>query len=287
VAAAAGACVSAGGGRRGCCVAVADARVGGRCGAVGQAGACGSGAAACGGASGSRGVAHGDCGGSVGGAGDAARAATCGSVWWWRSGWRCGCGERRGTSACARTRNKAGGEDGSGWGRGWRRQRRREALRGCKRCNAVIPPHLLLLAVGAGATPSPPTPTHRLTRRQRRAGGETRVLRLPATGRGWARGIRCKPAHRDAAVQRRDAIAPPQRPASGARTASTGRLPLLLRTSIRAPASSSTRTASRRPFDDATCSALSPRLLARVACDAMRTHTTPPPPVSTDAALAW
>jgi hypothetical protein len=88
----------AGGGRRGCGVAVADARVGGRGGAVGEAGACGCGSAACGGASGSCGVAHGDCGGSVGGAGDATRAGTCGSCrrrWWWRGsgqGWSGWCG---------------------------------------------------------------------------------------------------------------------------------------------------------------------------------------------------
>jgi hypothetical protein len=111
------ACVCAGGGRRGCGVAVAHARVGGRCGAVGQAGACGSGSAACGGASGARGVAHGDCGGSDGRAGDAARAGTSGSGsgwWWWgrrgsghgRSGWRRGCSERQGASA----------RTGSSWG---------------------------------------------------------------------------------------------------------------------------------------------------------------------------
>jgi hypothetical protein len=172
------------GGRRGCGVAVAHARVGGRGGTVGQAGACGSGSAACGGASGSRGVAHGDRGGSVGGAGDAARAGTCASAcpcvracgWrgsgerrggWWRGcgerrgGWRCGCGER--WCASARTGSSSRGEAGGegGWGR-WR-QRRREALTGCKRCNAVVNP--------------PPPPSPAAARGGRRC--HARLLRLP------------------------------------------------------------------------------------------------------------
>jgi hypothetical protein len=93
-------CVGAGGGRRGCGVAVAHARVG-RCGgAVGQAGACSGGAAACGGASSSGGVAHGDRGGSDGGAGDAGRVRTSTGActrtrrWRGRCRWRRGCSER-------------------------------------------------------------------------------------------------------------------------------------------------------------------------------------------------
>jgi hypothetical protein len=144
-------CACAGGGRRGCGVAVADARVGGRGGPVGQAGACGSGSAACGGASGSRGVAHGDRGGSDGGAGDAARAftSTCtftivcacrrrGSVER-RGGWWRGCSERRG--ACAGSCRGEGGWGEGGWGRGCGRwERRREALTGCKRCDIAVNP---------------------------------------------------------------------------------------------------------------------------------------------------
>jgi hypothetical protein len=128
-------CVRAGGGRRGCCVAVAHARVG-RCGgAVGQAGSCGGGAAACGGVSGSCRSARGDRGGTDGGAGDAARvracASTCTRTWRWRgwgSGqgrcrWRCGCSERWGASARPRgsrggSRSEAGREGCGGWGSG-------------------------------------------------------------------------------------------------------------------------------------------------------------------------
>jgi hypothetical protein len=107
-----------GGGRRGCCVDVAHARVGRRCGAVGQAGACGSSAAARGDASGTRGVAHGNCGGSVGGAGDAGQTRASAS----ESASACGgCGEGgsswRRARACSGS-TEAGGDGGGGWGRG-------------------------------------------------------------------------------------------------------------------------------------------------------------------------
>jgi hypothetical protein len=119
------ACVCAGGGRRGCGVAVAHARVGGRCGAVGHAGVCSCSAAACGGASGSRGVAHGDCGGSVGRAGDAARACACARTRWWSGrgicqGWsrrRRGCSQR--WIASARSSSSSRGEAGGGRRGSW------------------------------------------------------------------------------------------------------------------------------------------------------------------------
>jgi hypothetical protein len=167
---------------------------------------------------------------------------------------------------------------------------------GCKRCNAVVtpPPPFPTAAAPGGRRchtrpPAPPTPACRRSRRRRRTGSGTRAPRLPAARRGRACGTclrsnHCKPAHGIAAVQRRDAIAQPQR-ASDRTRQSIGRLPLLLRTSVRPPASSTTRAAYRRPTADATSSALAPRLSARcndAACEQWaHTHNRPPPAAPT------
>jgi hypothetical protein len=155
-----------------------------------------------------------------------------------------------------------------------------------RRCRRPPPPPHLLLAVGAGAKPA----LLRLPRTAAAGDGDG-----PAAGPGRCscqqrgegglvcclRSTRCKSARGDAAVQRRDAIAQPQRASERRAHQVDGPLAAAV-AHVRPPAtaSTSTRAASSRPIADATYSALSPRLSAKgesAACERCA-HTEPPPP---------